>query len=260
MKKYFDVLQSPYTGKSLFFVVKDGIEGFEDKDGSFFPIENGYINFLKGRTITDLNKKYQGFYDKVGKIAGIFEKISSLFYDFKKIRGEQLENVCVKSGDKVLEVSIGTGWNISLFTKKAHYFGIDISSGMLKRCVKNKKRFGLNLDLFLGEAEFLPFKNESFDVVFHVGGINFFNDRAKAIEEMIRVAKSGTKIVIIDETEKFVEGWYQKLPFIKKYFKSEDIDKSRTKPPVEFVPKNTKDVKVEIIDDGQMYRLSFIKA
>lgn len=33
-----------------------------------------------------------------------------------------------------------------------------------------------------------------FDTVFHVGGINFFNDRARAISEMIRVARPGTKL------------------------------------------------------------------
>ena len=58
---------------------------------------------------------------------------------------------------------------------------------------------GLQGDLFLGNAECLPFADESFDVVFHVGGINFFNDRAKAIREMIRVAKPGSKILIADE-------------------------------------------------------------
>lgn len=42
-----------------------------------------------------------------------------------------------------------------------------------------------------------------FDVVFHVGGINFFNDKQKAINEMLRVAKPSTKIMIADETTDF---------------------------------------------------------
>jgi PII-like signaling protein len=33
-------------------------------------------------------------------------------------------------------------------------------------------------------------------------GIDFFNDKARAIAEMIRVAKPQTKIMIVDETEK----------------------------------------------------------
>ena len=48
----------------------------------------------------------------------------------------------------------------------------------------------------------LPFKAESFDSVFHIGGINFFSDKKRAIDEMIRVARPGSKIVIADEAER----------------------------------------------------------
>ena len=47
----------------------------------------------------------------------------------------------------------------------------------------------------------LPFKANSFDSVLHVGGINFFSEKKKAIDEMIRVARAGSKIVIADESE-----------------------------------------------------------
>ena len=54
---------------------------------------------------------------------------------------------------------------------------------MLANCQANLSRWQMDADLFLGNAESLPFADESFDVVFHVGGINFFNDRAKAIND-----------------------------------------------------------------------------
>jgi ubiquinone/menaquinone biosynthesis C-methylase UbiE len=47
----------------------------------------------------------------------------------------------------------------------------------------------------------LPFQGEVFDVVFHFGGINFFNDKAAAICETVCVAKPGTKFVIGDKSE-----------------------------------------------------------
>ena len=58
---------------------------------------------------------------------------------------------------------------------------------------------GAHADLFLGFAEQLPFEGDTFDVVFHTGSINVFEDRRRAIEEMVRVAKPGTRIVISDE-------------------------------------------------------------
>lgn len=63
---------------------------------------------------------------------------------------------------------------------------------------------GWPVELFLGNAEALPYRDNSFESVFHVGGINFFNDKRKAIEEMIRIAKPGARILIADETDKGV--------------------------------------------------------
>jgi ubiquinone/menaquinone biosynthesis C-methylase UbiE len=66
------------------------------------------------------------------------------------------------------------------------------------------KRWKINGTLVHCEGENLPFADNSFDVVFHCGGINFFNDKQKAILEMIRVAKPGTKLQIVDETERLI--------------------------------------------------------
>ncbi len=86
--------------------------------------------------------------------------------------------------------------------------GLDLSAEMLVRCQTNLRRWEMDADLFLGNAESLPFINADFDAVFHVGGINFFSDRAKAIREMIRVAKPGSLILIADETEEHVKRAY----------------------------------------------------
>ncbi len=111
--------------------------------------------------------------------------------------------------------------------------------------------------LFLSEAENLPFKNDLFDVVFHIGGINFFNDKCKAINEMIRVAKSKTKIVIIDETEKHSSSAYEKIPFIKQFFKK--IENHAFTAPTELIPNDMQNVKYEELWNGRFYCVSFIK-
>ena len=58
--------------------------------------------------------------------------------------------------------------------------------------------------------EELPFADNTFDIVFHNGGINFFNDKALAISEMLRVAKAGNKLLIADETADFMESLLEK--------------------------------------------------
>lgn len=109
---------------------------------------------------------------------------------------------------------------------------------------------------FQGEAKKLPFRDATFDVVFHVGGINFFNDKARAIEEMIRVANPGTKVVIVDETEKVVKDIYEKTPWTRKYFQKREGTVSC---PVDLVPQNMLDIRANEIGDGRLYCLSFRK-
>lgn len=167
-----------------------------------------------------------------------------------------LKGLDIKDGDKVLEVSIGTGLNLKYLSKNASYYGLDISSGMLKKCQKNLKKWGMEAELFLGEAENLPFKDNSFDVVWHSGGINFFNDKAKAIQEMIRVAKPKTKIVIIDETEKVAKGNYEKTPFVRKFFKGREENITM---PIDLVPAGMLDISEKLMLKDRVYIITFIK-
>ena len=119
-------------------------------------------------------------------------------------RRQFLKDVVVRPGRKVLEVSVGTGANIWLLPDDAQYYGLDISWKMLERCRRNGKKHNRSIELVFGSAEHLPFRDERFDCVYHVGGINFFNDSLQAVREMIRVARPGTRIVISDEVEEVV--------------------------------------------------------
>lgn len=96
---------------------------------------------------------------------------------------------------------------------------------MLKKC---QKIWGgrANLNLVSYAAEDLPFIDQSFDVVLHVGGINFFSDKKRAIEEMIRVAKPGTKIMIADETSDYIDSRYKKNVLTRKAYKNATFDLS----------------------------------
>lgn len=179
-----------------------------------------------------------------------------IYRDLKKEYRNILKELDINDGDKVLEVSIGTGLNLKSLPKNSDYFGLDISLGMLKKCRKNLMKWGLEAELFLGEAENLPFNDNSFDVVWHSGGINFFNDRAKAIQEMIRVAKPKTKIIIIDETEKVAKGFYEKTPFVKKFFKNREKSVAT---PIDLIPSDMLHINERIMLNDRVFVISFVK-
>ena len=126
---------------------------------------------------------------------------------------------------------------------------------MLKRCEKNLKKWKLDFELFFGAAESLPFADNEFEVVFHAGGIKFFSDKRAAIKEMIRVAKPGTKIIIMDQADKLADD-VLKVPIARQFFKGL---KEMTVAPVDLVPEEMQDVRLDYVLNGGCYLLEFRK-
>jgi ubiquinone/menaquinone biosynthesis C-methylase UbiE len=95
--------------------------------------------------------------------------------------------------------------NIPRLPSDGEVFGLDSSWGMLKRCRKHLAKWKRTAQLFQGEAERLAFRDGIFDVVFHVGGINFFHDRHAPSPKSSVWRRRRRGVVIVDETEKVVK-------------------------------------------------------
>lgn len=251
------MLCSPKTHEPLKLIKENGQEFLvSEKSLEKFIIRDSIPVFIRPEEVSGLNKKYQKMYDRIALGYDFFEKIGTFFLrqSQKEIRYEFIKELEIKENYRVLEISIGTGINLKYLPQGANYSGIDISWGMLKKCLKNMKHWGLSVELFLCEAEALPFRDGAFDVVWHMGGINFFNDIAQSIREMIRVAKSGAKIVIVDETEKHSKSAYEKIPFMKKFYRNRDKIISA---PLELVPEEMLDIQLKELWNGRLYCLTF---
>lgn len=227
------------------------------KTNQRFPIRDDIPIFLKDADISGSNKRYQAMYNR---IAPLYDFSTWAYSRWKHMSvearlREYLDELEVKPGNRVLEVSVGTGRNLQFLPRDARFLGLDISWGMLKQCQRNAAKWKLDLTLLMGTAEQLPFKDESFDVVFHFGGINFFNDRAAAISEMIRVAKPGTKFVIGDENEELAKK-YEHLPVTGDFYGNRQRAISA---PVDLLPSTIQDVCVKNIAGGDLYCLTFRK-
>jgi ubiquinone/menaquinone biosynthesis C-methylase UbiE len=225
--------------------------------GQAYPIRDGIPTFLIEGEVTGSNQRYQAMYDR---FAPFYDFSTWAYSVWKGINveaqlREYLDELEAKESDRVLEVSVGTGRNLQFLPRSAQFFGLDISWGMLKQCQRNARRWKLDLTLFMGTAERLPFRDEAFDVVFHIGGINFFNDKTAAIREMIRVAKPGTKFVIGDENEELAQK-YEKLPVTGGFYGNRQDAISA---PVDLLPSEVEDVKVKDIAGGDLYCLTFRK-
>ena len=250
------LLQSPFTGNPLHVVTERGREALVSCSGERFPIRNGIPAFLKPEDLTGDNAKYNHLYETIG---GFYDDIQRVFcalkgFDRDAYFRSYMSLLEVKPGDSVLETSVGTGLNYKYLPGGVQLSGLDLSPEMLANCQTNLRRWQLDADLYLGNAESLPFADSRFDVVFHVGGINFFNDRAKAIREMIRVAKPGSLMLIADETEKHVKDVYEKG--LGGYFKNR---KQPVSAPIDLVPPEMQEIHLEQMRYGDWYAITFRK-
>lgn len=260
--EFIELLRSPITHEPLRLVTpeptngdKDYLEGMES--GERFPIHDGIPWLIDQSQVVEYNRKYQRFYDLVAPFYDTALRCGARFTrgSEDEHRMEYMRELEVGPGDRFLEVSIGTGTNLKYLPANVDCYGLDISRGMLAQCQRNLKRWRREVELVLGNAEALPFKDEQFDSVLHVGGINAFNDRQKAIDEMIRVARPGCKIVIVDENASLIEriSWF---PGAKRMMKKYG---ERFEAPVSLVPAAMQDVDVKDIMHGGLYCLSFRK-
>jgi ubiquinone/menaquinone biosynthesis C-methylase UbiE len=251
-------LQSPYTGEPLNVVGEQNREALVSPSGERFPIRHGIPVFLKPEDLTGPNRKYNHLYETIGGFYDDSQRVVCALggMDRDVYVRSYLGLLDIKPGDSVLETSVGTGLNFKYLPRDITRSGLDLSAEMLVNCQANLRRWAMDADLYLGNAESLPFTDASFDVVFHVGGINFFSDRAKAIREMIRVAKPGSLILIADETEEHVKNAYERAPITGEYFKHRT---EAVTAPVDLVPAGMRDVRVESIFKGRLYALTFRK-
>lgn len=152
---------------------------------------NGKMKYMKAGYAREILKMSEGGYNKIAE-------------DFSRTRGvfwEELKHLTkyVKQGDRVLDLGCGNGrFYEELKTLKISYTGIDHSGGLIEQA---QKKFGEEAIFMYGDALSLPFKKNSYDVVYsfavlhHIPSKQF---RKLFFEEIDRVLKDdGIAIITV---------------------------------------------------------------
>jgi ubiquinone/menaquinone biosynthesis C-methylase UbiE len=119
-----------------------------------------------------------------------------------QIVGEELcEALDIRAGQKVLDVAAGNG-NVSLAAARrwCDVIATDYVPALLERASERAAAERLQIEFREADAEALPFKDRSFDVVVSTFGVMFTPDQDKAAAELMRVCKHGGKIGLANWT------------------------------------------------------------
>jgi ubiquinone/menaquinone biosynthesis C-methylase UbiE len=102
-----------------------------------------------------------------------------------------------RPGERVLDLATGTGWTSRAVARRgAAVTGVDIAAGLLDAAERLAIAERLSIAYRPGDAEALPFDDESFDAVISTFGVMFASRPELAAKELARVVRPGGRIAL----------------------------------------------------------------
>jgi phosphatidylethanolamine/phosphatidyl-N-methylethanolamine N-methyltransferase len=140
------------------------------------------------------NAFVEGVYDKLAKVYDL-----TFGPTLHPGRLQAIQRMDIQPGERVLEVGVGTGINLSLYPKQASVIGIDFSGSMLEKARERAARKEIrNVRLLQMDAADLKFADHSFDIVYAPYLISVVPDPVKVAREMRRVCRPGGRIIFLN--------------------------------------------------------------
>ena len=149
-------------------------------------------------------------FDEIAGRYDLLNRVMSMGID-QSWRRKTVAAMALPAEARVLDLATGTG-DLALMIARIHpdarVVGSDPSSRMLEVGADKVARSGLadRVQLQAGDAQALPYEDDSFDGCCIAFGIRNVPDRSAALAEMARVTKPGGRIAVLELGEPSV-GW-----------------------------------------------------
>lgn len=142
------------------------------------------------KRLTDLTRR------RYDRIACVYDALESLMELGARTWRRDLWTQ-IRAG-QVLELGVGTGKNISFYPMDREIVAIDISERMLERARDRARRLNARARLDLGDAQCLPYADQSFDVVVTTFLWCSVPDPLLGLNEARRVLKPGGQLLLLE--------------------------------------------------------------
>ncbi len=149
--------------------------------------------------------------EKASRVRGVFDSVASRYDIMNDMMSMGLHRAWkaytvavanLRPGERVLDIAGGTGDLSRAFARKVGASGMvvhtDINEAMLRQGRDRLLNEGLVLPTNLCDAEKLPYKDASFDLVSVAFGLRNMTHKDQALAEMCRVLKPGGRLLVLE--------------------------------------------------------------
>ena len=149
--------------------------------------------------------------EKAGRVKGVFDSVASKYDVMNDLMSMGLHRAWkaytvavanLKEGDRVLDIAGGTGDLARAFARQVGSSGqvvhTDINEAMLRTGRDRLLDEGLALPTTICDAEQLPFRSGSFDLVSVAFGLRNMTHKELALAEMSRVLRDGGRLLVLE--------------------------------------------------------------
>ena len=129
-------------------------------------------------------------------LSRVYDRVNPFIWD-EEMREEAMEWFGIEAGDRVLDVGCGTGFATEgLIERTDDVWALDQSIHQLERAFEKFGKRG-PVRFHRGDAERLPFADDSFDAYWSSGSIEYWPNPVDALEEFRRVTKPGGRVLVV---------------------------------------------------------------
>lgn len=161
------------------------------------------MSTVKPYSDSDLSKKQQveQMFDNISGKYDLLNRILSMGIDVSW-RKKVVKSVKKEKPETILDIATGTGDLAIAMAKStdAKITGFDLSAGMLEVGRKKVEEQNLQnrIEMIQGDAENMPFEDNSFDVITVAFGVRNFENLEKGLNDIYRVLKPDGKFIILE--------------------------------------------------------------